>query len=120
MLFIPGALSSIASLMRLPALATFFAGLFGQLIGWLAQYVTRRMAVTTTAITALVALAATMTFTLNTIANAISVSVPPELSQGISMFMPDNAIPCLSAVASARLIRWAWEWQFYAVDKVTS
>lgn len=120
MAFIPYLLSSIGSLMRLPALAVFITGLFGQLIGWLAQYVTRRVAVASTAITALVTLAVALTVTLNGIASNLSVAIPSELAQGIGMFVPDNAVPCLSAVLSARLIRWAWEWQFYAIDKVAS
>ncbi|MCC3818117.1 DUF5455 family protein, partial [Vibrio parahaemolyticus] len=28
---------------------------------------------------------------------------------------PNNAIPCVSAIYSARLLRWVWEWKFYAI-----
>ncbi|NTU36572.1 DUF5455 family protein, partial [Vibrio diabolicus] len=36
-------------------------------------------------------------------------------SQAAGMFIPNNAVPCVSAIYSARLLRWVWEWKFYAI-----
>ncbi|WP_194586391.1 DUF5455 family protein, partial [Vibrio anguillarum] len=44
----------------------------------------------------------------------------PSLSVAWGMVVPANAIPCMSAVLSARVIRWVWAWQFYVITKMSS
>lgn len=113
-------INGISGLLRLPALAVFLGQLAATILGFLATRVTRTVAINLTVLTMVLGLALTTALALSAIFSGLSYVVPPELSQGFAFFIPDNAIPCISAIFSARVIRWVWQWQFYAITKVSS
>ncbi|WP_089138188.1 DUF5455 family protein [Vibrio rumoiensis] len=119
-IFLLPVISGISNLLRLPALAIFLGQLAATILGWLATRITRSVAINLTVLTMVLGLALTTALALSAIFNGLSYVVPPELSQGFAFFMPDNAIPCISAIFSARVIRFVWQWQFYAITKVSS
>lgn len=112
-------LSGVGSALRLPAIATFLAGLAAQLFGFLATRFTRQVAINLTIIGMIIGLATAVALSIYGVMASLSYVVPPYVNQGMSYFIPDNAIPCLSAIFSARVIRWVWEWQAYVITKVT-
>lgn len=118
--FLLPVLNSIGSALRLPALAIFLSQLAATILGWFATRLTRSVAINLTVLTMVFGLALTTSLAIYAVLSGLSYVVPPYLSQGFAYFVPDNAVPCLSAIFSARVIRWVWEWQFYAITKVSS
>ncbi|KOO14399.1 hypothetical protein AKJ18_13935 [Vibrio xuii] len=111
-------LSTVSNALRIPALAMFLGNLAAQVLGWFAVRLSKGLALNLTVLTMVVGLALAVTISINTIFLGLSYVVPPWISDGFDFFIPSNAVPCLSAIFSARLIRWVWEWQFYAINKV--
>lgn len=113
-------ISTIGNALRIPALAMFIGQLAATVLGWFAVRMTRGLAINLTVLTMVIALAAVTASLITLIITGLSYVSPPWLSQGFSYFVPSNAIPCLSAIFSARVIRWVWAWQFYAITKISS
>ncbi|MBL4830177.1 MAG: DUF5455 family protein [Aliivibrio sp.] len=107
--------STIANVARLPALAAFFTTLAANLVAWFTRFMSRGAAFNLVVVSLIVGLALTATAAINTMAFGLSFVLPDELVRGISMIMPTNAVPCVSAVFSAKLVRWVWEWQLVAL-----
>ncbi|GAL09052.1 putative capsid protein [Vibrio astriarenae] len=80
----------------------------------------RRAAMYLTVIGIMFALGLTTMVAINALLSTINYDSVPWLEQGFSYFIPSNAVPCLSVIFSARVIRWVWDWQFYAVNKAAS
>lgn len=49
---------------------------------------------------------------------AISFALPPEFVQGYNLLVPANFVPCLSAILSAKLVRWGWEWGVHIIYRL--
>lgn len=113
-------ISSIGSALKIPALAMFLGQLAANVLGWFAARMTRSLAINLTVLTMIIALAAGIALSLLAILQGLSYITPPYLGQAFSYFVPANAIPCVSAIFSARIIRWVWTWQFYTITKVSS
>ncbi|MFB9136826.1 DUF5455 family protein [Vibrio sp. AK197] len=113
-------LSTVSGALRIPAIAMFLGNLAAQVLGWFVQRMSRRLAVNLTILTMVAGLTVTTSAALYGIVNGLSFVIPSYLSEGISLFVPDNAIPCVAAIGSARIIRWVWEWQFFTIMKVSS
>lgn len=113
-------LGAIGTALRLPALAAFLAGLVSNVLAWFAQYFARNTAINLTIISTLIVLTAGTTGAIYAVASGLSQIVPPYVADAWGLFIPSNAIPCISAVFSARLLRWIWSWQFFVINKMGS
>lgn len=113
-------ISTLGNALKIPSIAIFLGQIASNILGWFAVRMTRSLAINLTVITLIIGIAAGIALSIYTIAGGLSYIVPDSLSQGFSYFVPSNAIPCISAILSARLIRWLWAWQFYAITKVSS
>jgi len=49
----------------------------------------------------------------------LSVVVPDVISQGFSMFLPDNFVSCVSAIITVQVIILVWHWKRYSIDFVS-
>lgn len=112
-------LAGTANLLRIPAIAVFFGGLAAQLVAWFTTFVSRGIALNLAVIVFVVGLAVVISASFWLMLEGISYALPPEFSRAMGMITPSNAVPCLSTVASAKIARWVWEWQIYAIHKVT-
>ncbi|WP_394134398.1 DUF5455 family protein [Aliivibrio fischeri] len=112
-------LTTVSNAMRLPALAAFIAGLAAQLVAWLSTFVSKNIAINLAVIAVVVGLAVAIASGFWVMLEGISYVLPPEWSRGMAFITPPNAVPCLSAIAAARLTRWVWEWQIYVIHKVS-
>ncbi|MBE3732288.1 DUF5455 family protein [Vibrio parahaemolyticus] len=92
--------STIGTALRLPALVAFISQIATTLFGWFFIAKARNV---------------TLTLAIYTLAMGLSYVAPPMWSQAAGMFIPNSAVPCVSAIYSARLLRWVWEWKFYAI-----
>ena len=94
----------------IPILAGILGGLFSALFQSLADVLTKRLALVVAGV-AIIAGLTTAFFTLITgLFSAISAVAPNSLGLAISLVIPDNASACVSAIMTARMARWAYEW----------
>lgn len=113
-------LGEIGLATRLAAAAAFFGGLAANILGFFAKIVSRGLAINLTVLTLVIGLTLVVIAAVGGLAFGLSHVVPPYINVAASMVVPDNAIPCISTLYSARVIRWVWQWQYYAIIKVTS
>ncbi|EGQ9308592.1 hypothetical protein F7U82_24530 [Vibrio parahaemolyticus] len=107
--------STIGTALRLPALVAFLSQIATTLFGWFFIAKARNVTINLVILTLLIGLTVTLTLAIYTLAMGLSYVAPPMWSQAAGMFIPNNAVPCVSAIYSARLLRWVWEWKFYAI-----
>jgi len=115
-----GILSSVAAMARLPALAAFLGGLFAQVVSIFAMRFTVSTAIQMGAIASIVGLTITLLIALKTLLFGLSAVFPPLYSQAMSLIVPNNLIPCATAIFSANVVRWVWTWQVYFIQSVAS
>jgi hypothetical protein len=113
-------ISSVGSLLRLPALATFFATMLGNFIAFFAKWFTARTATQLGIIAAIASLTIGMIALIKTLILSISLVAPPLFSQAMSLIVPDNAPICISALVSAHTIKWVWQWQVRFIESYSS
>ena len=119
MLFLP-MLGSISTALRIPALAVFIGQLAATVLGWFAVRMTRGLALNLVVVTMVIGLAVAIATSMMVVISGLSYLTPSYINQAFSYFVPSNAIPCVSAIFSARVIRWVWQWQFYVITKISS
>lgn len=100
----------IPVLAGLPWLAGVISGLLTSLIGFLAQFISKRLAIVLIAITTLTALTTAFAAAITALVSGISASTPEYFSIAASWIVPSNTVACLSACVSGRFIRWVYEW----------
>ncbi|MNG08717.1 hypothetical protein D3C84_920950 [compost metagenome] len=93
-------------------LARWFLGVFTNVAGWFMAVFTRKtaivLAVVTVIITMTVALATALKVALASLSQYSTLAVPEPVLDGIAMLMPDNFEYCLTAMFSARVTLWAY------------
>lgn len=114
-LFLP-IISGLSNVLRLPALAAFFGGLFAQLVSFLAQWFTVKTAMQLGIVTAVVSLTVGVFVAIKSMLLGIAVVAPPEFGQAMSLIMPNNLPLCMSAIVSAHVVRWVWIWQVHFIE----
>lgn len=100
----------IPAILGLPWLAGVLGSIFLGLVAGVSKYVTKRFALIAVAITALITVTATFFAAINALLVSISYVAPQQLVDSFFLFMPSNAIPCISAILSAKLLRWVYDW----------
>lgn len=113
-------LSGISTALRIPAIAAFIAGLAANILAWFSVRMARGLAINLTVITVIIGLATAIAASIYALGAGLSFIAPPYLTVAWGMVVPSNAIPCMSAILSARVIRWVWSWQFYVITKMSS
>lgn len=99
----------------IPALASFFASIFTALIGFFATYLGKRLALVAAAIVA-VAGAFTVFYTA-VLALIAGLAVPyPIVGNAVYCFLPSNTQACISAVITAYVLRWVYEWKIRVIQ----
>jgi biotin transporter BioY len=113
-------LSTVGTALKLPALVGFIAQIATTLFGWFFIAKARNVTINLVILTLLVGITVVLTLAVYTLAAGLSYIAPPEWSAAAGMFIPNNAVPCISAIYTARLLRWVWEWKFYAIVRSAS
>lgn len=93
----------------MPLLAAFFGSIFGKILDFFMKYFTRRVAMLPAVVVAITGLTATLFAAFTALLAGIDAVVPPQLS-AMSGIIPPNFTACLSAVSSARLLKWVYDW----------
>lgn len=82
--------------------------LFGSLIGFFAQWMTKKAALGTAAVASMLVLTLGFWAAIKAAATAVLVAVPALCE--LSWLIPGNATACLSAVIGARIVRAIYDW----------
>jgi len=108
-----------AAATRASAIAVFIGGLAAQVVAWFSAFVSRGIALNLAVLVIVVGLAVAISSGFWLALQGLSYVVPPEFSRGMGLITPPNAVPCLSTIAAAKIARWVWEWQIYAIHGVS-
>ncbi len=98
----------------MPLLAALLGGAFSSLVGWLTQFVTKRVAIAGALGTFLVGGWIACEVALQAAWSAISWSAPEWMIGPLSVvawLLPSNFNACLSACMGAMFARWVWDAQ---------
>lgn len=91
-------------------LANLLGTIFSVLIGFFLQIFTKRLALVAIVIAGIASLVVVFFAAILGLVNVLSPSMPAFVIQGASLFIPDNATLILSTVMTARVLRFAYEW----------
>lgn len=100
----------------IPWLAGLLGGIVTWLIGFFAQYLTRRLAIVAAAIAVVVTLTAAFFAGVHGVVSGLSSMSPPQFSVVLGFVMPSNAPACVSAILTTHTLRWAYEWNVKVVQ----
>lgn len=100
----------------IPALLTLLGGLFMSILTFIGTYLTKRFAVVSLAIGLIITLTSAFFVALSSAAASINFVAPPWYSLAVQLVVPDNATICISAMLSARLLRFAYEWNVKFIE----
>lgn len=56
---------------------------------------------------------------LTTVINGIAVVAPDAFNVAYSWIIPNNFVPCVTAIFTVQVAIWVWRWKKYAVDFVS-
>ena len=95
-------------LLGIPWLATAIGSFFSSTIGFLAAFVTRRLAVISAVVAVILSLTVGFIAAIEGLLSTITY-VSPDLS-GVFAIVPGNFSTCVSVIVTARLLKWAYGW----------
>jgi hypothetical protein len=101
-------------LLGLPWLAAVLGSLFTGVVAWLAQYVTKRIAIVVVAIAALVTLTGTFVALAEGVIGALSYSFP--IAANFGFILPPDLTTLVSSYAAIRLAYWVYSWNVKIVQ----
>ncbi|MBN8781353.1 DUF5455 family protein [Thiobacillus sp.] len=90
-------------------LITFLASLLGSLAGFFGKWMTKKLAIATAAVALFATMTLAMVVALSALISGINAAVPATICQ-LTSLIPDNGPAVLSAVISAKLIRFTYDW----------
>lgn len=100
----------------MPYIATLIAGLFGGLFSFFSQYLTKRFALVAVVLTVIAGFVSAFFVAIVGLIGVLQTSVPPEISAAASLVVPDNVPLLVSTALSARVLRWAYEWNVKVIQ----
>lgn len=94
----------------IPFIAGLIGGIAGELIKFFAKFFTRKIAVAAGAVGACLLLLTAFASLLYASIGAITYTLPDEYARAMTLFMPDNLVPCISVVMTGRIAKYSYEW----------
>ena len=110
--FIPAIPAAAASL---GFIGSFLAGLAGSLTAFFAKYLTKKLAITAGALTAIAAVTTAFWLAIKSSIAAIGLITPPFFNEAMAFIVPWNLEVCISLIIAARVMRYVYEWKVYAI-----
>ncbi|MCD8523940.1 MAG: minor coat protein [Saccharospirillaceae bacterium] len=94
----------------LPWLAAVIGAAFAAIFSWLVKFFTKRVAVTLAIVALVVSATAAFVALITGLVSSLEYVLPPWFSLAVQMVVPENTTTCFSVIITARLARWAYEW----------
>lgn len=95
-------------------IATTISGFFGGLVTWLMNFFTKKVASAVAGFLLLAGFTAGFFSAINSILLSISFVIPSYMIQAAGHVIPANLLPCLSAIAAAKMLAYAYAWKVKA------
>jgi hypothetical protein len=96
--------------------ALFLGSIFGYILDFFLKYLTRRLAYAAAIGVAMTALTSALVLAFKGLIATIAIGLPPSVT-GLTAILPTNLYVCFSALQSARLLRWTFDWNSNFVQK---
>jgi hypothetical protein len=100
----------------LPWLASILGGLFVSIFTFLAQYLTKRLALVLAVVIAISGLTVAFFAAIVGILSGLAQVTPPQLNLALGLVYPTNANLLIASIISARLSRWVYEWNVKVIQ----
>lgn len=97
-------------------IGTLLGTLLTSLVQFFMNYLTKRLAIVLAVVAGISAFTFGFFAAIVVVINGISVSLPSEVSAGLSLVIPSNFPLCVSAILTAHLIRWVYEWNVKVIQ----
>lgn len=103
-------------LVGLPWLAGLVGGFFSTLFSFFATYVTKRVAIVAAAVVIITTLTVGLFTALELLIDGLAVVLPGEFTGMAGHFVPPIAPACVTAHVTAKLLRFAYDWNVRVVQ----
>lgn len=103
-------------LVGLPWLASLLGGFFASLFSFFATYVTKRVAIVAAAVIIIGTLTVGLFTALELLVDALTFVLPAEFTGMAGHFVPPIAPACVTAHTTARLLRFAYDWNVRVIQ----
>jgi hypothetical protein len=94
----------------IPLLLTAIGGLFVSAFTYISLFISKKLILLTAAILIIAATTTAFFSALSSLTSSISFSAPPWYNLAVQLVVPENATFCVSAMLSAHLLRFAYDW----------
>lgn len=110
----------VPMILGLPFLASLLGGAFASLISFFGNFLTKRLALFAAMLTLLIAVTGTFILAIEGLISAVSYTLPSEYFNLIGLFLPSNFTACFSTIVTAKLLRWAYDWNVVLIQSKMS
>lgn len=92
-------------------MASLLTGLLAGIASWFGAWFSKKVAMGLSLVAVFTTLTAALTAALWTMLQGLVVAIPTEWACYIGMWIPNNFSACVSAIVTAKLLRWAYDIQ---------
>lgn len=107
---------ALFALAGIPWLAGLIGGLFTSAFTFFAQYMTKRFAIIAASVVAIVTLTTTLFNGLYGLVGTLNLVLPPEIVGIAGHVMPTNGLACVTVLLSAKMARYAYDWNIKIIQ----
>lgn len=100
----------------MPWLAAVLGGLFTKLVEFFGSYLTKRLAIIVAVLAAITTVVTGFLAAIRMAIESISVITPPFLNDVAGLVIPENVPVLISILISARITRWAYDWNVRVIQ----
>jgi len=100
-------------------LANFFVSLAGSILGYFGQALTKKTLFATAAVAAFVSLTTAFVLVVKALLVGIVYVLPPWAASVAGLILPSNFSVCISALISARIARWIYDYHVQTLKLVS-
>lgn len=100
----------------IPWLAGVIGGLFSAIVSFALKYFSKRLAVVVVGIAFIATLTTAFLAAVSTLVASLTYAMPSEVALIINWVVPNNLSLCISAIITAHVLRWVYEWNVKIVQ----
>ncbi|KYN81826.1 hypothetical protein ATY37_06525 [Vibrio cidicii] len=113
------AVAAIAGATVTTAISTVIATAVSVIGGFVVRFFTARVGTRLIALGLIASIAGAGIVATIEIVSQLRVITPPQWSQAISLVVPDNSAFSVWTIVACKIVRWAYAWKFYVIEKLS-
>lgn len=94
----------------MPYIAGLIGALFTSIFGFFVEHMAKRLAVVLTVVAGIALFVVGFFAAILAVIGGLNSVVPPGMSMALSWVVPENLPLIISTILTARVLRWAYEW----------